>query len=91
MEINHKDGNKLNNRIGNLAICTPSENNAHAVMLGLATPPVPPQRKLTNQQVNELRELAAQGIARKQLAKKFGLDISTVGKIIKHMTYKRVH
>lgn len=34
-QINHKDGNKLNNNINNLEWVTPSENAQHAVKYGL--------------------------------------------------------
>lgn len=30
MQVNHLDGDKLNNTPGNLAICTPSENQLHS-------------------------------------------------------------
>lgn len=35
-QINHKDGNKLNNNVSNLEWCTASENLMHAYKLGLA-------------------------------------------------------
>lgn len=34
-QVNHKDGNKLNNNLNNLEWCTQSENTIHAYKLGL--------------------------------------------------------
>ena len=38
LEINHKDGNKANNRVENLEICDQSYNTIHAYRLGLMKP-----------------------------------------------------
>ena len=38
LDVNHKDGNKRNNRLSNLDYCTKSENTRHAIKNGLLKP-----------------------------------------------------
>ena len=59
-QVNHKDGNKLNNNIENLEWCTGSENQKHAMSIGLRKPMVGedcPASKLTLNQVVEIKAL----------------------------------
>lgn len=59
-EVNHKDGNKLNNNDWNLEWCTTSDNGKHAYKIGLQIPIYGEDNvkaKLTEKQVLEIRAL----------------------------------
>lgn len=63
--VNHKDGNKQNNRIDNLEWCTQKENVAHAIRMGV-------HGKIQRKREGEVvRQLKARGIDPD------GLEIST--------------
>jgi hypothetical protein len=92
-EVNHIDGNKLNNAAANLEWVTPSENTKHAYDTGLRAKIIGVDvntAKLTEEQVRELRSLAAQGMSNSKLAAKFGITKGPVNAIIHRRTWKHV-
>jgi hypothetical protein len=93
-EINHKDGNKLNNNLDNLEWSSRSDNIKHSYAIRdvrsysgenavLA--------KLTENQVIEIREAYEKGeMTRSQLSKKYGVKYNNIDSIIKRKTWKHV-
>lgn len=86
-EVNHIDGDKLNNTLDNLEWVTSSENKIHAQRLGLA--PKPPTKrgeenkcsKLTEDQVKQIRGEYRKGsreYGSPGLAKKYGVSHRTI-------------
>lgn len=79
-QINHIDGNKLNNRLENLEWATPSENAIHAYRIGLKD-----QRgernnasKLTMGDVKIIRGRLGSGECQRIIAKDFNISQATV-------------
>ena len=82
-QVNHIDGNKMNNSITNLEWCTKNENQNHAVRTGLMQRGQNrPSAKLTEKQVLEIYKL--KGVLKGQdIANKYGVSKNTINCILR--------
>lgn len=90
--VNHEDGNKENNHVSNLKWATRSEQNEHAYKNGLKKP-VYTNRKLTDEQVREIRRRYKRGCKENgsgALSKEYGITDANVLKVAKGVSYKNV-
>lgn len=85
-EVNHKDGNKLNNKLSNLEIMTISENKIHSYkILGQK----PHNLKLTKQKADVIRKKYASGnFLQKELAKLYNVSPMVISRIINNIQYE---
>jgi len=94
-EVNHLDGNKLNNHVENLEWCTSSHNIQHAYTIGARRPTRMvgqnnPASKLKDSDVVEIRKLLGTLSARK-IAAKFKVSQPLVSLIGRRMAWKHVN
>lgn len=88
IEVNHKNGNKTDNRIENLEYCTRSHNMKHALRTGLMEPKRGSKNghsKLTEKEVIEIRKHAkekGQRYGRAKLAEKYGVSEAHIKDIV---------
>jgi hypothetical protein len=90
-EASHLDGNPLNNALGNLAWETRQENEDHKVEHG--TRPMGESQyfsKLTDDRVREIRWLRQCGWKLTELAERYGVYMTTIGKVCSGETWKHV-
>jgi hypothetical protein len=73
-QVNHKNGNKQDNRVANLEICTMQQNAWHSAhVLGNNLGERHPRARLTDVQVAEIRRLRDLGVWAKDIAKMYGV------------------
>lgn len=89
--VRHLDGDKLNNKADNIAIGNQSDNamdrcpkeRLEHALKGSAV-----QKKLTDEQAQQLRQDSLNGVPYSELVKKYGISKSTVSYIVNNKTYK---
>lgn len=85
-QVNHKDGNKHNNRADNLEWVTPSENIVHAHNNGLMSNRKGnnhPLHKVTESDVINILNYLQEGVSQSELSKKYNLHRNYIT-LIKH-------
>lgn len=93
--VNHKDADRTNNRLDNLEWCTQPENMQHARNSGRLNGDHsrgirPVTAKLTDDQVEKIRVLAAGGVPQRALGDQFGVSKRTIFRIVHRHYYATV-
>lgn len=93
MVVNHKSGDKSDNRLCNLEYVTHKQNSQHSIItLGKHCGANKGERraaKLTPDQVQQIRNLHKAGIKRRVIAKQFGVTEGNISSILVGRTWKQ--
>ena len=87
-EVNHIDGNKLNNKASNLEWVTREENIEKATETGLINSFSGRNNAFTEEQVHFIRELYTLGYSQSKLSRMFSVAHSVIRNIVTNKTYQ---
>ena len=91
LEINHIDGNKLNNKLSNLEYVTRAENMRHASEIMLTERgSTHHNSKLTEDKVRRMRALSAAGASYSSLGRMFGVSHAAARRAVIGKTWRHV-
>lgn len=94
LQINHKDGNKLNNNLNNLELVTNGENVKHSIRLGFNVPKKggeKPNAIFTDSEVITFREKFKNGeITINEICNEFNCHTLTVKEMLRGKTYSHL-
>lgn len=96
LEINHVDGNPLNNNPGNLQVVTHQENGLHAGQMGVLgkhnqNGERNPYSRVTEEEVREIRRLCKlQTMPQTKIAELFGVKQGTISNIHVRKTWRHL-
>lgn len=92
--VNHIDGNKLNNNLCNLEWCNSSENTIHAQKLGLKKAVKGEKShlsKLTKEDVLEIRRIKeTTNLSNQKISEKFNCSYSQIQRIVNRTNWKHI-
>lgn len=93
MEVNHKDGNKLNNNVSNLEYVTHRENMIHALKIGLINT-VRGEKcyhsKLTALKVKRIRSLRRKGNTLQSIANIFNVSNQSIHDVVRGISWRHI-
>ena len=92
-QVNHIDGVKLNNKVENLEWVSQSENQKHAVKIGLKTlkGDYAPSRKLSEKDIPLIKNLLKEEKTHKEISILFNVSEPTIWKISKGRTWDYIN
>ena len=89
--VNHKNGNKADNRLENLEWCTKSQNTKHAYRLGLQRARSGHEvynAKFTEREAKVIRGLYKMGATQAEIGELFGVRQANISDIVRGKCYK---
>ncbi len=95
LEINHRDGNRENNRLDNLELVTRSDNMLHCFRelnpsLNRVRGTQHHKAKLTPQDVENIVKLSRAGSSQREIAQMYGVSKNSIRLILKGKNWKHV-